>query len=54
MSALEVVKKMKESLSKPQTTGTLHEIEFTFHAPEAKRKYVSRESSITGVRRPCR
>jgi 1,4-alpha-glucan branching enzyme len=37
MAALEVVRKMKESLSRPRTTSTTHEVEFTFHAPEAKK-----------------
>ena len=37
MAALEVVKKMRESMSRPQMAGTTHEVEFTFHAPEAKK-----------------
>lgn len=37
MAALEVVKKMKESLSTPRTAGALHEVEFTFHSPEARK-----------------
>ncbi len=37
MAASEVIKKMKESLSKPRTTSTVHEVEFRFHAPEAKK-----------------
>lgn len=37
MSALEAIKKMKESLGKPQSAGTMHEIEFTFNSPEAKK-----------------
>jgi 1,4-alpha-glucan branching enzyme len=37
MAALEAVKKMKESLSSQRTTGTMREVEFTFHAPNAKK-----------------
>ncbi len=37
MAALEVVKKMRESVRSSQITGTMHEVEFTFHAPEAKK-----------------
>ena len=38
MAALEVVKKMRESISRPrQMTGATQEVEFTFHAPEAKK-----------------
>jgi 1,4-alpha-glucan branching enzyme len=37
MAPLEVVKKMKESLSRPRTTGTMHEVEFMFHAPNARK-----------------
>jgi len=37
MSALEVIKKMKETIIRPQMTGATHEVEFTFHAPEAKK-----------------
>ncbi len=37
MSALEVIKKMKESVGRAQSAGTMHEIEFTFRAPDAKK-----------------
>ena len=37
MSALDVVKKMKESISMPQIGRAAHEVEFTFYAPEAKK-----------------
>jgi len=37
MSALEVVKSIKESLSRHQAIGTKHEIEFTVSAPKAKK-----------------
>jgi 1,4-alpha-glucan branching enzyme len=37
MSALEVIKKMKETIIRPQMTGATHEVEFTFRAPEAKK-----------------
>lgn len=35
MAALEVVKKMRESIKRPQIAA--HEVEFTFQAPEAKK-----------------
>jgi len=35
MAALEVVKKMKVSIRMPQKSGTMHEVEFTFRAPDA-------------------
>lgn len=35
MAALEVVKKMRESISRPQMTGAKQEVEFTCHAPMA-------------------
>ena len=37
MTALNVVKSMKESLGKRQATGTTREVEFTFSAPKAKK-----------------
>jgi len=37
MVALEVVKSMKESLSRRRIIGTKHEVEFTFAAPKAKK-----------------
>jgi len=36
MAALEVVKSMKESLRKRQTSGS-HEVEFSFSAPKARK-----------------
>ena len=41
MTALNVVKKMKESLGEPQPAGAMHEIEFAFHAPDAKKVCVA-------------
>lgn len=35
MSALEAVKKTRESTGMPQMAGAAHEVEFTLHAPEA-------------------
>ncbi len=37
MAALEVVKKMRESITRPKMASASHEVEFTFHAPEAKK-----------------
>lgn len=37
MSALEAVRKMKESVGRQQTAGTSREVEFTFHAPRANK-----------------
>jgi 1,4-alpha-glucan branching enzyme len=37
MAVLEVVKKMSGSFIGPQMTGVTHEVEFTFHAPEARK-----------------
>lgn len=37
MAALEAVKRMNESASVPRTSSTLHEVEFTYYAPEAKK-----------------
>ncbi len=37
MSALEVVRKIGESVSRPQMSGATHEVELTFRAPEAKK-----------------
>jgi 1,4-alpha-glucan branching enzyme len=37
MAALEVVKSMKESLSRRRIIDTKHEAEFTFAAPKAKK-----------------
>ena len=42
MAALEVVKKMRESVRRPQQlAGATQEVEFTFHAPEAKKVCIS-------------
>jgi len=41
MSALEVIKKMKETIIRPQMTGATHEVEFTFRAPEAKKVFIA-------------
>lgn len=35
MAALDVVKKIQKSISRPQMTGDKHEVEFTCHAPMA-------------------
>ena len=37
MSALEAVKKMRESFIGPQRVDAPHEVEFTFRAPEARK-----------------
>lgn len=37
MSALEVVKKTRESIGMPQMAGAAHEVEFTFRAPESRK-----------------
>jgi 1,4-alpha-glucan branching enzyme len=37
MAALEVVKKLKASIHKSQIAGAQQEVEFTIHAPEAKK-----------------
>jgi 1,4-alpha-glucan branching enzyme len=37
MSTLEGVKKMRGSSSVPQMTGAMHEVEFTCHAPMARK-----------------
>ena len=36
MAALEVVKKVKESINRQKTAVSMHEVEFSFHAPGAK------------------
>lgn len=41
MAGLEVVKKMRESISRPQMTGATHEVEFTCHAPMARKVCIS-------------
>ncbi len=37
MTSLDAVKRMKESLGRAQPAGAMHEIEFEFHAPDAKK-----------------
>jgi 1,4-alpha-glucan branching enzyme len=37
MSALEISKKMEDSVSMPQVIGVMHEVAFTFHMPEARK-----------------
>jgi len=41
MSALEVSKKKEEFIGMPQMTGVVHEAEFTFHAPEARKVHIA-------------
>jgi 1,4-alpha-glucan branching enzyme len=38
---LETVKKMKESVSRPQNTATTQEVELTFYAPQAKKASIA-------------
>lgn len=37
MATREAAKKVKESISRTRITSTLDEVEFTYHAPDAKR-----------------
>ncbi len=41
MAALEVVRKVKESLSKPAISGSMHEVEFSFSAPNARKVFIA-------------
>jgi 1,4-alpha-glucan branching enzyme len=41
MSALEVSKKKEESSGMPRMTGAEHEVEFTFHAAEARKVHIA-------------
>jgi 1,4-alpha-glucan branching enzyme len=41
MTALEMVKKMGEPVCMPQATGAMHEVEFTFRAPKARKVYIA-------------
>ena len=41
MSALEVSKKKEESSGMPRMTGAGHEVELTFHAPEARKVHIA-------------
>ena len=37
MATMEVAEKVKESAQRTKITSPLHEVEFTYHAPDAKK-----------------